>query len=128
MEIGERIQVGENDIGYTFAVGSIPDEDGGVRWIGFAEGDTGEQGRVAFIFPAVCEGHMMGVKDRDLAIKLTGAIAQSSEHGYGGVERWFVDESLRGKPEDFRCSSCGEVGCSGDEDGTLCNYDAPDYF
>lgn len=122
MEIGERVEVGENSHGYTFAVGSIPDEDGGVRWIGFAEGDTGE-GRFTFIFPDVREGHVMGVKGRDHAIKLVGAIAQSPEHGHGGVERWFVDESLRGKPEDFACENCWGVACPGD-----CEYDAADYY
>jgi hypothetical protein len=109
VEIIERLEVGENDYGYRFAVGSIPDEGGGVRWIGFADSDVG-----AFVFPAICEGHMMGIKDRDRAIKLTGAIAQSSEHGYGGVKRWFVEEALRGKPEDFTCSECGAINCSGD--------------
>ena len=108
LEIGNILQVGENDIGYRFAVGTIPDEGGGVRWIGFADSDVG-----AFIFPAICEGHMMGTKDRDRAIKLTGAIAQSFEHGYGGVDRWFVPEELRGKPEDFRCQHCEMVGCNG---------------
>jgi len=117
MKVQDVVQVGENDLGYRFAVGAIPDEDGGVRWIGYADSDVG-----AFIFPGICEGHMMGIKDRERAIKLTGAIAQSFEHGYGGVERWFVTEELRGKPEDFRCADCQEIGCDG-----WCSYHSEDF-
>ena len=109
MDILERVEVGDNGLGYRFAVGSISDEGGGVRWVGFADSDAG-----AFIFPSVSEGHVAGLTDRDLAIRLTGAIAQSFEHGYGGVDRWFVDESLRGDPEEFRCFDCDQIGCRGD--------------
>lgn len=118
MELTERVEVGENGLGYRFAVGSIPDEGGGVRWIGFADSDEG-----AFIFSQISEGHVVGITDRDRAIRLTGAIAQSPEHGYGGVETWFVEEPLRGRPEDFTCENCRSIGCGGD-----CEYDAPDYY
>jgi hypothetical protein len=91
-------------IGYRFAVGKISG-----RWVGFADSDVG-----AFIFPTISEGHLCGISDRDRAIRLTGAIAQSFEHGYGGVDRWFVGEDLRGKPEDFRCAKCEEIGCVGE--------------
>lgn len=100
MELTERVEVGENNHGYRFAVGKIA----GDRWIGFADSDVG-----AFVLPGMSEEYEMGLADRDRAIKLTGAIAQSAEHGYGGIARWFVDESLRGKPEDFTCSDQGDV-------------------
>lgn len=109
MEITDRLEVGENDHGYKFAVGKL-----GGRWIGFADGDLGNSERGLFFFPGICEGYMLGITDRDRAIKLTGAIAQSFEHGYGGIARWFVPDKLRGRPEDFTCEHCGEVGCSGE--------------
>jgi hypothetical protein len=109
MDILERIEVGENDNGYRFAVAKIPGE----RWIGFADSDYG-----AFVFPSISENHIMGIAGRELAIKLTGAIAQSIEHGYGGITRWFVEEELRGRPEDFTCDECGEVACDGE-----CSYE-----
>ena len=102
VEITERVEVGENDHGYRFAVGRL--ESG--RWVGFADSDYG-----AFIFPGMATGCEIGTADRERAIRLTGAIAQSIEHGYGGVARWFVEDALRGKPEDFTCEECGEVGC-----------------
>lgn len=36
-----------------------------------------------------------------------------NEWGYGPVQRWFVHQDLRGRPEDFRCAECEEVGCRG---------------
>lgn len=109
MEISERIEVGENKLGYQFAVAAIPDGGGGVRWIGFADSNVG-----AFLFTQISENYVVGIPDKERAIKLTGAIAQSIEHGYGGVDTWHVGESLRGKPEDFRCAECREIGCRGD--------------
>lgn len=111
MEIIERIPVGENSHGYSFEVGSILAEDDSFVWVGYAHGAG-----MLFILPGMSEEHVLGLKDRDRAIRLTGAIAQSAEHGYGGVDRWFVDESLRGRPEDFTCESCQGVGCPGDCD------------
>ena len=108
LTITDRYDIGENDHGYKFAVGKIGD-----RWVGFADGDLGNDKRMLFLFPAISEDYQMGLPDRELVIKLTGAIAQSLEHGYGGVARWFVSEVLQGRPEDFTCEHCESVGCRG---------------
>ena len=100
IEIKEQFMIGENDHGYRFAVGKV-----GERWVGYAIGQDG-----IFFFP-MAENYIMGLTDRERAIKLTGAIAQSFEYGYGGVDRWFIDESLQGNPDDFTCANCGSVGC-----------------
>jgi len=99
-------KIGENDYGYWFGVARMND-----RWVGFAFGDN-----CIFFLPGVHECHELGLLDRDMAIKLTGANAQALENGYGGISRWFVDESLRGRPEDFRCPLCEEMGCQGECD------------
>ena len=108
IQIEQTLLIGENDHGYQFCVGLVGD-----RWCGFAVGqlDGGDQG--VWFFPAVAEGFVMGLTDRDAAIRLTGAIASDPESAFGGVTRWYVDEPLRGAPEDFRCQFCGEVGCDG---------------
>lgn len=108
-DIGNILKIGENDQGYYFAVGKIHG-----RWFGFAVGDLDHEQTGVWILPGMGEGHELGVKNRAQAIKLTGAIAQSGEHGYGGISRWFVPEELRGKPEDLVCNGCGSVGCPGD--------------
>lgn len=108
-DIKNIFKIGENDHGYCFAVGMIHG-----RWHGFAVGILENGEKMVFFLPGISEGHLLGVSDRARAIKLTGAIAQSSEHGYGGIERWFVPEELQGKPEDFICEGCQSVGCSGD--------------
>jgi hypothetical protein len=108
-DIKNILKIGENDHDYCFADGMIHG-----RWFGFAIVNLGNEQTGVFFLPGIGEGHMLGVSDRTRAIKLTGAIAQSSEHGYGGVARWFVPEELRGKPEEFICEGCGSVGCSGD--------------
>ncbi len=66
-----------------------------------------------FMFPEIAENFTMGILDRERAIRMTGAIAEDPESGYGGVDRWFVGEELRGKPDDFRCEMCERVGCDG---------------
>jgi len=99
----DALPIGENEIGYSFLVARIGD-----RWIGFADSSVG-----MFLLPGVREGQYIGVKDKKEAILLSGAIAQSIEHGYGGVDEWFVPEDLRGKPEDYRCKTCSEIGCKG---------------
>jgi hypothetical protein len=73
------------------------------------------------MFPAISEDYQLGLTDRELVIKLTGAIAQSVEHGYGGIARWFIPEELRGAPEDFTCERCETVGCRG-------TCESEDYF
>lgn len=108
IQITERFDIGENDHGYKFTVGKIGD-----RWVGFADGDLGRSKRALFMFPAISQDYQIGLMDRELVIKLTGAIAQSVEHGYGGIARWFVPEELRGSPRDFTCEYCESVGCRG---------------
>jgi len=108
IQITDRFDIGENDHGYKFAIGKI-----GNRWIGFADGELENGDRMFFLFPAISEDYQMGLQDRELVIKLTGAIAQSSEHGYGGIARWFIPEELRGDPKDFTCEHCESVGCRG---------------
>lgn len=102
-------KIGENDYGYWFGVGRICS-----RWVGFAMGALPEGDQMMFFLPGISESYELGVKERELAIKLTGAIALAGEHGYGGITRWFVPEELRGKPEDYRCLDCDEVVCAGD--------------
>jgi hypothetical protein len=118
----EDVQLlGEND-GWGFYVGRTNG-----RWIGFggpstftvrlrralqAEGLIPEQAGL-FIFPEVSEGYALGVLDKDRAIRLTLAVACDSEHGFGGIERWHVPESLRPGPDEFRCENCETIGCDG---------------
>jgi len=109
LELTDILKIGENDHGYSFAVGKL-----GGRWVGFAVGDLGEGKQGMFFLPGISEEYELGLTDRELAIRMTGAVAQSPEHGYGGIERWFVVEELRGRPEDFQCAECGEIACSGD--------------
>jgi hypothetical protein len=110
LKIVRAIVLGDNKH-YTFAVGQIAGE----RWIGFARGrEPGESGLGLFVLPEISEGCQLGIRSLRQAILMVGAIAQDPEHGYGGVERWMVAERLRGRPEDFRCETCGTVCCSGD--------------
>lgn len=108
----ELITVGSNDLGYTFFVGRLKG-----RWIGFALGTVqrpqGETGMI-FIFPEVAEQFVLGLPDRDAAIRMTGAIAQDPESGYGGISQWLQPKELRGDPAKFRCPQCGRIGCQGD--------------
>lgn len=116
IDIAERLDIGENDHGYKFAVGKIGD-----RWVGFADGELDGSDRMLFMFPAISDDYQLGLKNRELVIKLTGAIAQSGEHAYGGIARWFIPAELRGNPKDFICEYCECVGCRG-----TCESD--DYF
>jgi len=114
--------VGENDT-YRFCIARTD----GQRWCGFAvpmrspaerafqsEGlDVSPQ--MVMILSEVAEGYQLGIQDRDKAILLTGAVAQDVESCYGGIERWFVPEDLRGDPDDFRCAHCDRVGCDGND-------------
>lgn len=85
MNIKHIVKIGENAHGYEFKVGLL-----GERWVGYADSSVG-----SFFFPGVGEEHMMGVKDKNDAIKLTLIVALTPEHGYGGVDTYFVDEALR---------------------------------
>jgi hypothetical protein len=116
IKMTDRLDIGENDQGYKFAIAKI-----GERWVGFADGALENGDRIIFMFPHISEDYRMGLTDRDLVIKMTGAIAQANEHGYGGVARWFVPEDLRGRPEDFTCEYCESVGCRG-------TCESEDYF
>ena len=123
--------IAENDH-YRFVIARCGD-----RWFGGAmESLAAQEAREAFaseclpvqppmmfIFAQVSEGFEFGVQDRNRAIMLVGAIAQDEESSYGEVDRWFVPEGQRGKPEAFRCERCGEIGCSCN--GKDCEGDFP---
>jgi hypothetical protein len=106
IQIEEQVLVGRNSHGYTFAVGRISD-----RWLGYALGGGG-----MFIFPEISENHDLGLPDMNDAIRRVSALAQDPERGYGGIEQWYIAESLRADPDQFRCSNCGEVCCDGECD------------
>lgn len=122
MTLEDVLLLGEND-GWGFYVGRTNG-----RWIGFggpssytllvrralqSEGLIPEQAGL-FIFPEVCEGFALGVLDKDKAIRLTLAVASDPEHGFGGIERLHVPESLRPGPDEFRCWNCQTIGCNGE--------------
>jgi len=109
LELTNTLVVAENDHGYQFCVAQNAD-----RWIGFAAGELDDGRRMMFVFPNVADGIRLGLEDRDEAIRLTTAIAAAPENGYGGIARYFVDEDLLGRPEQYRCENCDEVGCLGD--------------
>lgn len=111
ISLTETFKIAENDHGYSFGVGRLGD-----RWTGFAVGDCGNGEQMMFFLPGIAEDYQLGLTDREKVVKLVGAIAQAPEHGYGGIARWFVSEDLRGKPEDFRCAKCDEIGCPGECD------------
>lgn len=102
----EILSIGTNAHGYSFAVGRV-----GERWIGFAAGRVAPAPHSAgiFVFSELSEDYVLGLKDRDEAIRYTGALAQDPEQGYGGITRWHVPEALRGDPEALRCTKCGEI-------------------
>lgn len=102
--IEQTVPVGTNGHGYDFEVGLI-----GGFWVGYARGGGG-----LFFFAGISKDHQLGVKDQREAILKTGAIAQDPDQGYGGIDLWFVPEDLRGKPDDYRCETCGEVCCATD--------------
>ena len=114
IQIEEQVEVAYNEYGYRFCVGRV-----GSRWMGYALGGGG-----MFFMPGVSEGCVMGLTDRDEAIRRVGAIAQDPEESFGGVQAWSVPPALRGKPEDYRCKECGRVCCEGDHGE---DYDPEDY-
>ena len=117
------VLIGSNDT-WRFLVARI---DGGHRWVGLAapRRSSSEQAfhdvgfpvspQMLMILTLVGDGCEMGILDRDLAIRLVGAIAQNAEDGYGGIDTWNVPEDLRGHPNQFRCVLCDRVGCNGTE-------------
>lgn len=129
MDLTDVLVIADNSAGWRFCVGRS-----GGRWLGFAapgrspaELAFASEGlevspQMLMVMPEVSEGYQLGVEDRDRAIRLTGAVAQEDDGCYGGVERWFVPEDLRGRPDDFRCKKCDHVGC----DGTECGDDYDD--
>jgi hypothetical protein len=110
LEVSDTVRIGRNDHGYEFAVGRSDE-----RWIGFVkEYEDGARG--VFVFSGIHEGYKLGITDRDRAIRLTAAMAQDPEHGYGGISEWFVAENLRATPDEMRCEACGELPCVCDDD------------
>jgi hypothetical protein len=78
------------------------------------------------IFPHVSDGSQLGMKDKKIAILLTGALAQEDEQGFGGIDEWLVPEDMRGDPDKFRCKQCGTVGCEDRDRPNCCGVD--EYF
>lgn len=109
VDIKQVTKIGENDYGYWFGVGLLEE-----RWIGFAVGKLEDGNEMVFWFPEIAEGHLIGLSDFDKAVKAASAIAQTPEHAYGGIQRWFIPEEFRGDPDDYRCTGCMNVGCPGD--------------
>jgi hypothetical protein len=109
LKLNDPFIIGYNDHGYMFGVARV-----GERWVGFALAALSNGRDGMFLLPGISSDHRLGLADRERAIRMVGAVASAPEHGYGGIERWFVGEELRGKPDDFRCVECGEVGCSGE--------------
>lgn len=112
IQMAEPVKVGENDHGYLFVVARVTGTTGD-RWVGGAVGVGRDGVAMFFVFPEVSDGILLGMADRDEAIRLTGALAQDPEGGWGGIERWFVDGDLRGHPENYQCGRCDRVGCDG---------------
>lgn len=130
----EDLEVIARNDKWEFAVGRNGD-----RWLGVAmEGQFSREVKSAFasqglsvhpvythIFSEVSEGCELGMQDKTVAMLLVGAMAQCNSYGFGGIKEWLVQEELRGKPEDFTCEKCGDVGC----DGTACCDDCgPDFY
>ena len=111
VELSDVVVIAENDYGYEFCVGRL-----GKIWIGCAVGTLDDGTQTVFLFDEISDDlASVGVADRELAIRMTGALADDPEQSYGGVDRWFVAAELRGKPDDFRCERCRRVGCDGRE-------------
>jgi hypothetical protein len=113
--------IGRNDH-WSFAVARVGDRYLGVGMEQIPLRAKSPDGRVNIylerpyymhVFAEVSEGVELGMQDKTMAILLTGALAEDPEHGFGGVDEWFVPEDLRGEPKDFRCDRCGDVGCAG---------------
>lgn len=120
----ETLMIGDNDVGYKFGVGLAGD-----RWLGFALGDLPGGDKMLFVMPNVSEGFDLGLKDRDQAILMTGAIAQDPESAFGGITRWFVQADLRGDPNTIaRCPRCGEIGCQDDHDDFESGFDSGNWL
>lgn len=108
--------IAENDHGWRFGVGRAAG-----RWVGFAAPTTNDGSGIIMFFSEVSgPDYHLGLEDRDEAIRLTAALAVDPEN-YGGVDRWLIEEELRGDPEAYRCPQCGRVGCRGD-----CFDESPD--
>lgn len=113
--------IGRNDL-WQFGIGKLGD-----RWVGVAgQSEIASAAKSAFaseglavepeylhILSEVSEESELGMRDKRAAILLIGALAQDPESGFGGIDKWFVPEELRGDPEKFRCERCATVGCSG---------------
>lgn len=108
LPIADSVRVGENDH-WKFGVGRLEE-----RWIGFAVGDCEDGTKFMHIFPEISAGPELGVGSREDAIRMVSALACDPEQSFGGIDEWFIDESLRASPDDFRCENCGTCGCPGD--------------
>jgi hypothetical protein len=105
----ETKMIGENHHGYGFGVGLA-----GGRWIGFAAAVI-KGTKALFFLPGQANPDMtLGSPDADAAMRLTVAIAEAPEHGYGGIDKWLLPNGgkILVDPDEFRCPDCGEIGCN----------------
>lgn len=116
LNLSEVRLLGANRRGYRFCVGRLGDGEP-ARWIGFAVSRVGPNEHFMQVFPEVSEGVQLGMRDEQAAIRLTAALAQDPEGGYGGVDCWVIEAWQIGDPEEFRCERCRRVGCQGEECG-----------
>lgn len=119
LHVTDLTLIAQNDHGYRFCVGRI-----GGRWCGCAIGYSAETRQsFMFLFHEIASRGMLGLEQRDEAIRQTAACAQDLANAYGGVDRWHVEERLRASPEEYRCENCGCVCCDGVE---CCDFDGFD--
>lgn len=111
LQFSRCLLIGDNDHGYQFYVGLC-----GERWVGYAL-SRDERGRptMLFVMAEVSDGPLLGLTDRDDAIRMTGAVARDVESSYGPLARWYADPELLVDPELYRCEQCGQIGCDGSE-------------
>lgn len=119
VEIDDALLMGDNDVGYEFFIGRVQG-----RWIGFAAADVpGVEGKGIFVFHEISDGPLLGLTDRDEAIRRVHAVATAPENGFGGVDRWYSDEQLRAEPAAYRCGHCDQLCCDGEcELGEIDDY------
>lgn len=121
-EISHQIKIAESDAGYEYFVARLqvrPAANGfektnghefGARFIGLWKraADNGEQTVAAMA--EVSEDGILGVTSLSRAYLMASAILVAS-NVLPTPDRWFIGESLRGDPEDYRCPICGRVCC-----------------
>lgn len=108
LKVAEATVIAHNEL-YQFAVGRVEEQ-----WVGYAIGHCNDHTRMLFYLNITGNNSIdLGLENRDEAIRRTAAMAQAPEHGYGGVDAWFIDEPLRASPDEYRCPHCEELFCTG---------------